>query len=139
MGTKNSTLGDKMRKLRIEFRYVDRKTCSRCRTTDKNVERTVQSLRKVVGESGAKIELKTTRLPISRLAQSNSVRINGKDIEELVGRRHNRSTTCYGCSEVLGSSCDCRAYTYRGKKYTYIPRAMIREAIFNSTESISKR
>jgi len=123
------------KKLRIEFRYVDRKTCSRCRTTDKNVERTVQSLRKAVEESGAKIELKTTKLPVSRLAQSNSVRINGKDIEELVGgKTGRRSTTCYGCSEILDSSCDCRAYAYRGKKYTYVPRAMIREAINNSLQ-----
>jgi len=122
-----------VKKLRIEFRYVDRDTCSRCRTTDKNVEKTVQGLRKTLQEEGIAVDFKTKKLPVSKLAQSNSVRINGKDIEELVsGKTGRRSTACYGCSEVLESPCDCRAYIYRGKKHSYIPQAMIREAILNS-------
>jgi len=129
-----------MKKLRIEFRYVDRKTCSRCRTTDKNVEKTVQGLRKALRESGISVDFKTTKLPVSKLAQSNSILINGKDVEELVNKKRNvRSSVCHGCGRILKNPCDCRAYTYRGKKYSYIPKAMLREAIFNSTEPIFKR
>lgn len=47
-------------KLRIEFRYVDRKTCSRCRTTDKNVEKTVQGLRKALKKRASRL---TSRPP----------------------------------------------------------------------------
>jgi len=121
------------KKLRIEFRYVDRNTCSRCRTTDKNVEKTVQGLRKALQETGVAIDFKTTKLPVSRLTQSNSILINGKDIERIVNRKKNvRSSACKGCSEIMESPCECRTYIYRGKKHVYIPQAMIREAIQNS-------
>ena len=122
-----------MKKLRIEFRYVDRNTCSRCRTTDKNVERTVQGLRKALRESGISVDFKTTALPMSKLAQSNSILINGKDVEGIVnGKKNIRSSACRGCGKILKSACNCRAYIYRGRKYPYVPRAMIREAIHNS-------
>lgn len=121
------------KKLRIEFRYVDRKTCSRCRTTDKNVEKTVQGLRKALKDAGVAVDFKTKKLPVSRLVQSNSVLINGKDVEELVnGKKIVHSSACRGCSEIMESPCECRTYVYRGKKHTEIPQAMIREAILNS-------
>ncbi|MEM3690490.1 MAG: DUF2703 domain-containing protein, partial [Candidatus Micrarchaeia archaeon] len=79
-------------------------------------------------ESG--VELKTTKLPVSRLSESNSILINRKDIEELTNRRKSsRFTLCQGCSILSENACECRAYSYRGKKYRYIPRAMIREAV----------
>jgi len=124
------------KKLRVEFRYFDRNTCSRCRTTDKNVEMTVKGLRKALQESGVWVDFKTTKLPASKLAQSNSILINGRDIEELVnGKRTALFSACRGCSEIMESPCECRTYAYHGRKYTYVPRAMIREAIRNFTES----
>jgi len=124
-----------MKKLRIEFRYVDRKTCSRCRTTDKNAGKTVQGLRKALEEAGVAVDFKTTKLPVSKLAQSNSILINGKDVEEIInGKKNVRSSACRGCSEIMESPCECRTYVYRGRKYSYIPNMMIREAIRNSTQ-----
>lgn len=118
------------KKLNVEFRFFDRNACSRCRTTDKNVEKTLRDLREALSESGVEVELKTTKLPASKLNESNSVLINGKDVEELVSRgRNSRFTSCRGCGTLSKSPCNCRAYVYRGKKYRYIPKAMIREAI----------
>jgi len=123
------------KKLRIEFRYVDKNTCSRCKTTDKNVEGTVRGLRKALRESGIAVDFKTTKLPMSKLAQSNSILINGKDVEEIVnGKKNVRSSACRGCSEIMESPCECRTYVYHGRKYSYIPNMMIREAIRNSTK-----
>jgi hypothetical protein len=120
-------------KLHIEFRYVDRNTCSRCKTTDKNVERTVLGLRKALRGSDIAVDFKTTKLSMDKLAQSNSVLINGKDVEELAnGERKALSSACRGCSKIMKSPCECRTYTYRGKKHSYVPQAMIREAILNS-------
>ena len=124
------------KKLHIEFRYVDRNTCSRCRTTDKNVEKTVQGLRKALREEGIAVDFKTKKLPLSKLAQSNSITINGKDVEELVnGKKKARLSACRGCSEIMESPCECRTYVYRGKRHSYIPQAMIREAISKFTDS----
>ncbi len=128
------------KKLRIEFRYFNRKTCSRCRATDKNVEKTVLELRKALQESGISVVFKTTRLPARKLAQSNSILINGVDIENLVGRKESkRSTACFGCGKLMKSPCACRAYAYRGKRYRYIPKAMIREAIRRATGKQARR
>lgn len=87
-------------------------------------------MREALAESGVGFELKTTKLPASRLGESNSVLINGKDIETLVNKRKgSRYTACRGCSTLISGPCDCRAYTHRGKKYTHVPKAMIRMAI----------
>ena len=118
------------KKLRIEFRYFDRNTCSRCKTTDKEVKKTLRDIRNIIEEAGIKVELKTTKLPASRLSQSNSVLINGIDLEHLVNEgKAPGFTPCRGCSTLMEGPCDCRAYFYHGKKYRYIPKAMIREAI----------
>jgi len=128
------------KKLHIEFRYFDRKTCSRCRVTDKNVEKTVQELRKALKESGVSVLFKATKLPAKKLAQSNSILINGADIENLVGgKKSMRSSACFGCSKLVKGSCACRAYAYRGKRYRYVPKAMIREAIRAVTEKRARR
>ena len=118
------------KKLNVEFRFFDRNTCSRCKTTDKNVEKTLRDLREALSEAGVEVELKTTKLPARKLNESNSVLINGKDIEEIVSEGNDsRFTSCRGCSTLSKSPCNCRAYAYRGKKYRYIPKAMIREAV----------
>lgn len=123
------------KKLRIEFKYLDRNTCSRCRTTDKIVEKTLHDLQDAIQDAGVEVELKTTKLPISKLSQSNSVLINGIDIQDLINEgKTQRYTPCRGCSTIMDGSCDCRAYTYRGKKYTNIPKGMLREAIQKSLQ-----
>lgn len=114
----------------VEFRYFDRSTCSRCRTTDTGVEKTVRVLRKALGESGVKFKLKTTKVPASRMSDSNAVLVNGKDVEALVnGRTTRRSTPCRGCGVLTNSPCNCRAYSYRKKQYRHVPRAMILRAV----------
>lgn len=123
------------KKLQIEFKYLDKTTCSRCRTTDKIVEKTLQDLREVIQDAGVEIELKTTKLPTSKLSQSNSVLINGIDIQDLINEGKTQMyTPCRGCSTIMDGPCDCRAYTYRGKKYTNIPKEMLREAIQKSLQ-----
>lgn len=119
-----------VKQIDVEFRYFDRNTCSRCKATDKNVEKILRDLREALGEVKVRFTLKTTKLPASRLGESNSVLINGNDIEALVNKRNSsRFTSCRGCSTLVSGPCDCRAYSYHGKKYSCIPKAMIREAI----------
>jgi len=101
---------------------------------------TVRELRKALKEAGIAVDFKATKLPMSELAQSNSILINSKDVEELVnGKKNIRLSACRGCSEIMKGPCECRTYVYRGKKYSYVPKAMIREAISNFTESQIKR
>ncbi len=119
-----------VKRLLIEFRYFDRNTCSRCRVTNSNVEKTLRNLREVLKKAGIESKLKVTKLPASRIHESNSILINGRDVETLVNKGKNRRfTLCRGCSTLISGPCDCRAYTYHGRKYRYVPKAMIREAV----------
>jgi hypothetical protein len=123
------------KKLRVEFKYFNRSTCSRCKATDKNVAKTVAALREAL--PGIEVDFRATKLPARRLAESNSILINGVDIEEIVnGRKKARETPCRGCGELLSGPCDCRAYTYRGRKYRQIPKAMILEAVRKSLNAL---
>lgn len=127
-------------KLVVEFKYFDRSTCSRCRITDKNVEKVLKDLEDVLSESGPVIRLKVTKLPASRLPESNSILINGKDIETLIhGKAKDKESPCHGCGTLLDAPCNCRMYEYHGKKYRHIPKAMIREAISKAIGKSSVR
>lgn len=118
------------KRINVEFRYFDRSTCSRCRSTNNNVEKTLKGLQDAPAEAGIEFRLKATKLPANRLSESNSVLINGKDIEEVVNRKKgSRFTSCKGCGTLMHGSCDCRAYSYKAKKYRFVPSAMIREAV----------
>ena len=118
------------KKLKVEFRYFDRSTCSRCKATDQSAEKAVRDLKKELKKHGIDVEFKATRLPARRLAESNSVLINGRDAEQIIsGKSKPRETNCRGCGTLLEGRCDCRAYTYKGRQYRHIPKAMIREAV----------
>lgn len=118
------------RKICVEFRYFDKNTCSRCRITDENVEKTMSGLQKAFKELNINIDFKTTKLPASRLAESNSILINEVDIEEIInGKNKKCSSICHGCATLINSPCNCRTYLYKGKNYRYIPKTMIKEAI----------
>ena len=128
------------KKLRVEFKYFNRSTCSRCKATDGNVAKTVAALREALQASGIEVDFRATKLPARRLAESNSILINGADIENLVGgKKSMRSSACFGCSKLVKGPCACRAYAYRGKRYRYVPKAMIREAIRTVTEKQARR
>lgn len=123
-------VGKAIRRMNVEFRYFDRSTCSRCKATGRNAEKAIERLRETLAGAGVSVRLKTKKLPASRLGESNSVLINGTDIEALAGgKKDRRFTSCKGCSTLAKCQCDCRAYSYRGKKYPFIPKAMIREAV----------
>lgn len=69
---------------------------------------------------------------------SPTVRINGKDIQREVNKGQ-----CLPCEELAEHTkeatefvkqeckCGCRIYFYRGKKYNYPPKEMIKEVIKN--------
>lgn len=66
---------------------------------------------------------------------SPTIRIDGKDIQEEVSKG-----ICLPCEEISKTEetnefvkqeckCGCRTYFYKGRKYPYPPKDMIREAI----------
>jgi len=120
------------KKINIEVRYVDRDTCSRCKKTGENTEKTYRKLKSELEKLGVGVSFKTRKLPLSKLKQSNSVFINGKDLGVLLKEEGGLSvgqSTCYGCSKIMRKPCACRTYTHKGKRYRYITESMIKEAV----------
>ena len=111
----------------VEFRYVDRESCSRCKKTAENVEKACLGLMK----KGVAVAFKEKKLPLSRLSESNSVWINGRDLMDLLEKKDavRKKSRCYGCSRLMQRPCECRTYAYRGKRYPYITQSMVREGI----------
>lgn len=118
------------KKLNVEFRYLDRDGCSRCRETDKIVTKTMEELKKALKELDAEVIFKTRKLPKSKLHLSNSILINGEDLEKILNKNETEKTSiCHGCSDIMKEKCECRAYSYKGKKSSHITKGMIKDAI----------
>jgi len=76
-----------------------------------------------------------------RFAGSPTIRIDGKDIQEEVSKGR-----CLPCEELAERNkdtkkfvkqeckCGCRIYFYKGKRYPYPPKGLIKEAIKKSVK-----
>ncbi|MCX8205820.1 MAG: DUF2703 domain-containing protein [Candidatus Micrarchaeota archaeon] len=124
-----------LKHLTIEFLYVDRSSCSRCRKSYENARKAYAKLKRELAKSGINVRFKARKIPLSKLQQSNSVRINGKDLWALLKTRKTSkpapTSRCYGCSKLKRKPCECRAYYHKGRKLTGITQSMIREAVMS--------
>lgn len=119
-----------MERLKIEFLYYDKLLCSRCKTTDKNIKKTLLELKKALKDLDLKVEFKEIKLPKSKTRNSPSILINGRDVEKIVNKKaKHKNNICGDCCQLLGESANCRSFTYKGTIYDYIPKQMIKDAI----------
>ncbi|MEM4267841.1 MAG: DUF2703 domain-containing protein [Candidatus Woesearchaeota archaeon] len=116
--------------LKIEFLYYDKTFCSRCASTDKSVRLSLKELKNVLDNTKSSFDFKEKKLSKSEVHLSPSILINGRDIERLVNKDSMlKSNECVDCCKLVGHPVKCRTFTYKGKSYDYIPKAMILEAI----------
>jgi hypothetical protein len=94
------------------------------------VKLTLKELKEVIKDTKLKIDFKEKKLPESKIHLSPSILINGKDIEKVINKNSKlKSNGCSDCCQLTGSSVNCRTFSYKGRKYDYIPKEMIMEAI----------
>ena len=119
--------------MKIELLYI--LDCPWCLKTKKLIR---ESLR----ELGVKADIKEILIDSDEKANkhnfvgSPTIRIDGKDIQENVNKGQ-----CLSCEELVEStkettefvkqecSCGCRIYFFKGKKYPYPPKELIKESI----------
>ncbi len=123
-----------IKKITIEFRYINKTACSRCKKTVENIATFYTKLKSELADLGVEISFRTRKLPLSKLSQSNSILINGKDITSILGIKSDNQSRCYGCSKIMKKPCKCRNYTYMGKSYSHITNRMIKEAVMKILE-----
>jgi hypothetical protein len=119
-----------MKKIIVEwFRYEkEGNTCCRCGDS-------TEVVRKVVREFKARnpdhdIELIETSLGEDRLDLSNTVRINGNEIMDILGKQLRVLTDCPSCTELIGVETLCNTYAYKGGIYDSLPEKMLMEALY---------
>ena len=119
-----------MKKIVVEwFRYEkDGATCCRCGDSTEVVRRVVEEIRATNG--AISIELKENALGEDGIGLSNTVKVNGKDIMDILGEKQRVLTACPSCSDLLGVETDCNSYVYKGRIYDSLPGEMLKEAIF---------
>ncbi|MEW6116012.1 MAG: DUF2703 domain-containing protein [Nitrospirota bacterium] len=124
-------MNDEKRKIIIEwYRYVkEGTTCCRCGESAGVVKKVVEDMRFALKPAGIDLELREIALGAEQLHLSNTIRIDGKDLMEILGEERPQMTSCPSCSALTGKASNCNTFIYDGKVYESVPEQMLVEAI----------
>ncbi|MDK2891838.1 DUF2703 domain-containing protein [Methanohalophilus sp.] len=124
-----------MNKLIIDFLYLDLSCCERCQATDETLDEVLMELKpqlKVIDHlciNKIRVASKEEQQKYD-LKRSPTVRINGKDLEEIVFDKLSiRDNYCGSCSDICGEDTNCRIFEYKGETSEDIPKEMLREGL----------
>jgi len=119
-----------MKKVIVEwFRYEkEGNTCCRCGDSTDVVRRVVNEFK--ARNTDLDIELKEYSLGEDKIDLSNMVKVNGKDIMDILGERQRVLNACPSCTDLIGKETECNTYVYKGKIFDSLPDEMLREAIY---------
>lgn len=121
-------------KLVIDFLYLDLSSCARCKATDQVLDEALIGLRGKLPPNVTVNKTQVSKDEVDDSFRSPTIRINGKDIEEILHKefkikRHQKDNYCGQCSDICGEETQCRVYEYKGRNYDALPKLMIQEAI----------
>jgi hypothetical protein len=114
-------------------RLVDEKgrTCERCGSTEKELKKAFQALKKSLTAMGVKVILEKETLTPAECAEdvseSNRIWLGGRPVEEWLDAEVGKSL-CGFCCEALGDGIECRTIKVDGKTYETIPKDLIMRA-----------
>ncbi len=109
----------------------DGKTCARCEDTAQAVKGVITKMSALLGNSGTVLEFKEVPLSAEQTDESNSVRINGRDLTDILRETESEMTDCPSCSELIGTKTCCRSFIYKGQRHDSITEEMLREGILS--------
>ena len=127
-----------IKKVVIEYLYLDLETCDRCMGTVDVLDEVVETLIPVLEKDDYKVEYKKTKIATPQMAEkyrflsSPTIRVNGQDIFGAIVE-----TNCEYCGEICGSEVDCRVFEYHGREYEVPPKEMFTDAILRSIHAPS--
>lgn len=121
------------KKVLVEYRYLDLKTCNRCIGTDIVLDEVMVKLTPALELAGCSVEYHKVEMATAEIARqykflsSPTIRVNGQDICQTV-----TETSCGCCSEISDTNVDCRVFEYNGEIYEIPPKEMLADAILRS-------
>jgi hypothetical protein len=116
--------------LEVEFLYLDRTVCERCKGTEEVLKEAVEEARRILEPTGVVVSLKMTHVMTGEQAMalgfvsSPTVRVMGRDAAFDV--KENR---CTSCGDLSGCDITCRIWAWQGMEYSVPPKAMLLDAI----------
>jgi hypothetical protein len=116
--------------LDVEFLYLDRTVCERCKGTEEILKEAVLDTRSILGPSGVQVSLEMTHVRTEEQAlalgfvSSPTVRVMGRDATLDV-----RESQCPSCGNLSGCDITCRVWTWQGQEFSVPPKAMLQDAI----------
>jgi hypothetical protein len=116
--------------LEVEFLYLDRSVCERCKGTEEALKEAVEDARKILRPTGVEVSLRMTHVKSQEQAvalgfgTSPTVRLNGREASIQV-----KENQCTSCGDLGGCDITCRVWTWQGQEYSVPPRAMFLDAI----------
>ncbi len=133
-----------MKTLAIRWqRLVDEKgqTCERCGSTEQELQKAIQSLKKSFAPLGIEVALEKKALDPATCAkdvtQSNRIWINEQSLEEWLSAEVGKSP-CGFCCEGLGDSVECRTVTIGDQTFEAIPaKLIIKAGLLAASQSIN--
>lgn len=114
-------------------RLVDEsgKTCQRCSSTEKEVQKALKNLKESLAPLGIKVALEKKALDpdvcAKDILQSNRIWIGEKSLEEWLGASVDKSLCGFCCAE-LDDEVECRTVEVKGQVYETIPADLIIKA-----------
>lgn len=122
-----------VRRVAVEFLYIDLTTCSRCLGTDARLEEALALVKPALEVTGVTLELRKVLVESEeqaralRFASSPTIRVDGRDIA-----LEQAESSCGSCGEIAGRETACRDWVYRGERHTEAPVGMIVEALLGA-------
>ena len=120
---------------RIEYLYLDLKTCDRCMDTDKLLDEVVEVIKPALQLAGYEVRYRKHEMATEQIAQrfefvsSPTIRVNGVDIFGDV-----IENDCGCCGDIAGVAVDCRAYEIDGQIYDVPTKQMLAKALLKSID-----
>jgi len=122
------------RPLDVEFLYLDRTVCERCKGTEEILKEAVEEARKILGPTGVEVSLTMTHVRTEDEAlalgfvSSPTVRVLGRDAGVDV-----KENPCTSCGDLSGCDITCRVWTWQGQEFSVPPKAMLLDAILRES------
>lgn len=118
------------RDVTVEFLYLDRDACERCRTTEAAVEAALSTVRPALALADSRVVLDRRHVDSAAtaravdLAVSPTVRVDGRDVQPEF------ETADCGCGGA--TTVPCRVWRYRGRTHDAAPPGLLADAILRA-------
>lgn len=128
------------RTVTVDFLFLDRVDCDRCRETEGSLETAIERVRPLFDEIDATIDYRRIHVDSidaarrTELDVSPTIRIDGRDVQPEFAASSCESCTDIGDGETV---VDCRDWVYRGEAYEVAPVPLLIEALLRGAVDTS--